>query len=213
LKDFDGLKIVVRFEVDACLPGSSARKKLPSSRKAAIAPKSATPASTPGDRGGGDLADMLSNLVISSTSHPGTDSNEKLNIIWAGSEVPQSSIIEMTTRSEISAANFDWGDSYPQLYLSQTPHHYLAIHKRGLFHSVKKRQLGQDDMIRIERDAQKGFRKLRIVLETIQNLVKKRGLEGRLTLVCAGGELKVYERSSSESCLPSKLLALFDPKS
>ena len=115
----------------------------------------------------------------------------------------------MTTRSEISAARFDWGDAYPQLYLSQTPHHYLAVHRTGTFFSITKRKIGENDLKVVESKAQPGFRKLRKVLGEIQTMVKEAGASGRISLVCKDGILKVHERNSKESCLPEDLLALF----
>lgn len=218
--DFDGLKMVVRFEVDACLPSNtnSKPKKTISSSSTRVA----------GSGDGEDLANMLSNLAIGSTgaaaaatptttatSSSSTKEPIDLNIIWAGVKVPQSSIIELTTRSEQSVANFDWAEAYPQLYLSQTPLHYLAVHKRGRFAQVTKRRSDQGDFIRIEKQVMSGFRKLRRALEVVHDLVvNKHGLEGRIvSLVCTDGVLKVYERSAGgDGFLPDQLLALFSRK-
>jgi len=181
--NFGGLKIVLRYSVDACLPLEF------------------------GD--GDELADLVSNLKLGSANKSDRASDfGELNIITAGSEIPQSSIIEIKTRSERSVANFDWAEAYPQLYLSQTPLLYLGIHNRGRFTAVSKDRV--DNYIQVAREAQPGFRKLKQALEAIQTLVKEYGLGGRVSLVCKDGELRVYERRSSDSCLPDKFLALFE---
>ena len=146
-------------------------------------------------------------------SSPSPLTSTDLRISRAGTQVPQSSLLEMTTRSEISAANFDWGDAYPQLYFSQTPHHYLAVHRSGTFFSIAKRAIGKKDLVAIESRAQPGFRRMRKLLGEIQTMVKKGGANGRKSLVCNNGILRVHERNSEESCLPEDSLALFKQES
>ncbi|EED81960.1 predicted protein [Postia placenta Mad-698-R] len=142
--DLDGLTLIVRFEVDACLPsGSSVSQPAPS---------------TDAD----SLADMLSGMNVGAASQPafidaGASTNE-LDVISAGQHVPQSSIIEMTTRSKNYVDQYEWKDSYPQLYLSQTTLYYLAAHTRGDFEMVTKRRLDSVEMKKIDEEAQEGFR-------------------------------------------------------
>ncbi|KAF9645166.1 hypothetical protein BDM02DRAFT_3120663 [Thelephora ganbajun] len=70
------------------------------------------------------LLGALSGLSIGTSSHSTTMSSPSpltstdLKTFRAGTQVPDSSLLEVTTRSEISAANFNWGDAYPQLYFS-----------------------------------------------------------------------------------------------
>jgi hypothetical protein len=199
--------MVVRFEVDACLPFDNPE------------PKATKESHTADDDDDDDddeaLLGALSGLSIGTSSQSTTMSSPSpltsadLKIFRAGTQVPQSDLIELTTRSEISAANFDWNDAYPQLYFSQTPHHYLAVHRSGTFFSIAKRRTGERDLVTIESRAQPGFRKLRKVLGEIQAMVKKGGAGGRISLVCKDGVLKVHERNSKESCLPEDSLALF----
>ena len=198
--------MVVRFEVDACLPSEDSNPKTTKKRDADD--------EDPEDA----LLGALSGLSIGASARRSTKSTSSpltstdLKIFRAGTKVPQSSLIEMTTRSEISAAKFDWGDAYPQLYLSQTPYHHLAVHRGGTFFSIAKRQIGKNDLIAIESRAQLGFKKLRKVLREIQTRVKEGGAGGRISLVCKDGILKVHEKTSKESCLPEDLLALFERK-
>lgn len=203
--DFDGLKMVVRFESDAYLSSSSE-----SSGSKAAQESHADEDSEEA------LLGALSGLSIGPSSQPSTTSSPSplsaadLKILRAGTQVPHSDLIEMTTRSEISAANFDWGDAYPQLYFSQTPHHYLAVHRSGTFFTIAKRRIGTGDLVGVESRAQPGFKKLRKVLGEIQTRVKNGGAKGRISLVCKNGVLKVYERTSKESCLPEDSFAIFE---
>ena len=199
--------MVVRFEVDACLPSQGSNPRV---------------TSKPHFDDDGDpeaaLLGALSGLSIgtstrSSTALPSSPlSSADLNISRAGTQVPQSDLIEMTTRSEVSAANFDWGDAYPQLYLSHTPNHYLAVHRTGTFFKISKREIGKSDLVPIEQKQQPGFKKLRKLLGEIQTRVKEAGANGRISLVCKGGVLKVHQRTNGESCLPEDSLALFEQK-
>ncbi|KAF7357295.1 hypothetical protein MSAN_01324900 [Mycena sanguinolenta] len=102
--DLNGLEMVVRFEVDACIPPSAA--KASAMRKV-------------------QSIDDLAN-------DPAPVSSHGLTVINGGAVVPHSSILELTTRTQRRAAKFDWNDAYPQLFL-QTPHHFLAVHDRGRF--------------------------------------------------------------------------------
>ena len=137
--------------------------------------------------------------------------NSDITVIHAGSAVPQSSIVELTTRSQRNATFFNWQESYPQLFLSNTPHHYLAVHERGRFVEVQKRHLESTELKRIAADSiQEAFKKLRRVLDDIKKLAVKHGETGRLSLVCKNGELKVYERLNKDSCLPDEVLERFN---
>ncbi|RDB14674.1 hypothetical protein Hypma_016260 [Hypsizygus marmoreus] len=203
--DLNGLKMVVRFEVDACIASEA-----PTS-----APKS-TPAKPGSSANVDDLIGALSGVTLSTAvpgSSPSTvaDGAREIIVIHGGAEVPQSAIVELTTRSERNAASFDFKESYPQLFLSQTPHHFLAVHERGRFTRMTKRQLESPEIKNLAVDIiQPDLKKLRRVLDVIMALAIKHGERGRLSLVCQGGDLKVYERVSDKSCLPDDILQRFD---
>lgn len=192
----NSLKMVVRFEVDACIPPTPTRT-----------------------RGGVDeLADSLASIQISPSSTVSTHSNTmrhltsstSLKVIDGGTYIPQSSIIELTTRSEKWLSEFDWKESYPQLFLSQTPHHFVAVHKYGRFHTVSKRKLGSSDFEGVANEAQVGLKRLLRVLKSIKEIVVEGGQRGRLSLVFRDGKLKVFERKSQDSCLPDEVMQEFD---
>ena len=183
--------MLVRFQVDACLATS---KK--------SAPK-------------GDLDDLgldLSKLSISGSSNAAssTSSGTALKIISAGTLVPQSSLVEIKTRSEMSVQNFDWADTYPQLYLSKTPHLYLAVHTRGTFSSMQKKELETIDMSGAAQDAKIAVGSLVKVLKEIRRVSTEiNDKKNRFTLVCMNGEMKVYPGGGD--LLPLPLLAVFRP--
>ncbi|KZT22819.1 hypothetical protein NEOLEDRAFT_1097007 [Neolentinus lepideus HHB14362 ss-1] len=197
--DLNGLKMVVRFEVDACLP--------PPSNRTASMP---TPVAGPDD-----LADSLGGLNISSQAQAraseATSDRSGINIIHAGSaDIAQYRIIELTTRSEKNVDTFDWVNQYPQLFLSETLHHYLGIHVGGRFTDIVKRKLHTPDMRDVEKDAKDSFGKLRRALQDIQDIVVESGERGRLTLLCEGGTLKVFVRQTTESCIPDEIIQRFE---
>jgi len=75
---------------------------------------------------------------------------------------------------------------------------------------VEKRKLGSSELKDIENTTQMALWKLRQALGTIKDTVMEHGKSGRLSLVCQGGELKLYERSSQVSCLPEDILNKFE---
>ncbi|EPQ54880.1 hypothetical protein GLOTRDRAFT_77669 [Gloeophyllum trabeum ATCC 11539] len=192
--DMNGLKMVVRFEVDACLPPPREATKL----------SSATTLD--------DLTATLSGLGLGSRSKaPETTSDASgLDIIHAGSaDIAQERIVELTTRSQRNADTFDWVDAYPQLFLSGTPHHFLGIHVGGKFSTIRKRRLGSPEMQRVEERAQPSLKKLRSILQVLHDLVIEHGETGRLSLICVKGILQVFKRNTTDSLLPDEFLTRF----
>lgn len=180
--------MVVRFQVDACLPLRSAR----------IHHKS--------DRSRNDTQRTRPAAPNTTTVNKPTLQFPHVAVIRAGSRVPQSHLIELKTYSR---GGKGWGDSYPQLFLSQTPHIYYGTHKDGIFAGIKKFTLGEPHLEPIDESAQAGFKKLKVLLTTIQEIVRKYGTDGRISLVYDGKELGVYQREESGNCLPKYALALF----
>lgn len=198
LQDFDGLKIVLRFEVDSCLLDQTSKAK----------DNSAATTTKVDD----DLSSLLSGLTVTSTSSsPATVLDASgLRIQRGGRQVPHEAILELTTRSERNADQFDWGNAYPQLFFSQTPNHYLAVHNSGTFTRIIKHTLDSTELKKIDKNAQGNFKRLRRALQDIQDVVKQHGQRGRLTLVHQNGTVKVYERTDTKSCLPDDIMKRFE---
>lgn len=188
-QDLNGLKMVVRFEVDACLPPTRSRKSIDAATV-------------------DEVSSLLEAVNISSATSSTTQTPYTLNIVTGGYEAKSAAIMELTTRFEGRAAQFDWTDKYLQLYLSQTPHYVLGLHNRGRFSDIQRRKLSEFQDL--EDKLQPDLKALRKVLDTMQQLVVEHGQRGRLTLVCKNGVLKVYERTSQDSSLPDQMMALFD---
>ncbi|KAJ7505929.1 hypothetical protein B0H11DRAFT_361862 [Mycena galericulata] len=189
--DLNGLKMAVRFEVDACIPSAGNASRSVQSID--------------------DLADSLAGINLAPKSSPAKPKTSNgLTVQDGGAIVPHSSLVELTTRTERRAAELDWTDSYPQLFFSQTPHHFLAVHNRGRFVSVNKRKLTSPELSSVERTIQPSLKKLRAALDVIKDVVVKHGQRGRLTLVCREGKLQVFERVGEASCLPDEVMARFE---
>lgn len=199
--------------MDACAPASRPQAQLPR----AIVWRSGKPASEAAARGREDNVDDLSNyfsgLNVTSrdvvTSSSSATQQPDITIVRGGYQVPQSAIMEMTTRSERNVVNLDWKENYPQLFLSQTSQHILGVHSRGFFRSIQIRRIDSPEMRAIDTACQKSFKQLTAFLKVIQDLVIEHGERGRLSLVCQGGNLKVYERESQKSCLPDDVMDRF----
>ena len=170
-QNFDGLRMVVRFEVDACLPYDGIPSTSPS-----IGP--------------------TTRRAFSKKKPSGSSPNPPdVNIIRAGSSrVPQTHLLEIKTHQ---SARMNWPKAYPQLYLSQTPHIHHAFHKNGMFTSVKKFALGQSELAEVDKNAQVEFKKLRKLLGHIKSLVLKHGAM-RISLVCVGKTLCLPDTTGGE---------------
>ncbi|KAF8158456.1 hypothetical protein B0H34DRAFT_789326 [Crassisporium funariophilum] len=192
--DLNGLKMVVRFEVDACIPPPA---KYP--RKSVS-----------------DMDDLVKSFnaisVLPNALGSNSNSNQHLTVLEGGLEVSPTAVVELTTRSQTTMKlhGFDWKEAYPQLFFSQTAHHILAIHNRGRFVEVQKRKLLSEELQAVEKDAQCELKKMRKALDLIKDVIIGHGKTGRLSLVCVHGEMKVYQRSKDESCLPEFAMRLFE---
>ncbi|KZT11773.1 uncharacterized protein LAESUDRAFT_808755 [Laetiporus sulphureus 93-53] len=196
---FGGLSMLVVFEVDAYLSPeneASSSNAPPSSSEIPVQNPTA-PSKSPQERR------QRSSQEQSELSEP------TLNIIRAGTEVPQSSLIELKT--SIRPLSKKWNNAYPQLLFSQTPHIFFAEHKNGKFTSMARHQLGAPDMQEIDRGAEPRLKKLRSLLRDIQELAVRGGKTGRLTLLQRNGKMEVYERTSDASFLPESISQRFDP--
>lgn len=200
MQDLEGLRLVVRYEVDACLIEDD------------------------------DPSDLLANLSLltsSSPSHstprlplspshpthrsPSPHSDTSLTIVRGGAPVPQSSLIELATRSPKGLLAHKWHETYTQLLLAQTPHFFLAVHQNGLFKDVAKHHRAAPAFTRYDYDApmQRALRQLVRVLGAVQRAVRAHGQRGRLSLLCRGGRLELYERAGDAGRLPDHELARF----
>lgn len=192
LQDFSGLKLVVRFDVDAC-----------------YAPEpNATSSSTNGQTAE-DLADVLASLnVTPSLPLPSTHPSGPA-VVRGGSEVPQASLIKVKTRVHTNSGGFPGAPEYLQLFFGQTPTILVGIHNKGTFNNVKERKLESPEFAYSAQKVQPGLRKLRRLLEKIQKIVLEKGKGAKLSLVCKKGVLQIMERSGDQLLLPDSVLERF----
>ena len=196
------MKMIVRFGVDACLPS-------PDSNATTMSIDNPDP------------ADVLSDVSIQqpSISTSTSTTSPAINIVRAGTQVPQDALVEMTSRSKFYLNQVDWNELYPQLALSQTPSLRMGLHERGEFTELREWQLdGHDAQVdagmvgRRQSCTQKGVDvtdlslqrqgtavqivRLAKVLQDVQKLAMARGPgpAGSFSLVCENGKLRVYAR-------------------
>jgi hypothetical protein len=133
------MKMIVRFEVDSCLPNDTMTDTKPSAKE-----EPALPAVD-------DLADALGSINLSSSAASESTSSSPssptaINIIHAGTQVPQDTLLEVASRSTYFVNQLDWNELYPQLALSRTPGLRLGVHERGKFTELRELQvLGDAD--------------------------------------------------------------------
>ncbi|KAG8946974.1 hypothetical protein FRC04_011270 [Tulasnella sp. 424] len=169
--DLDGIKILLRFEIDARIEVQEDK-------------------SNPNDDVD-DLVDALSSLLTSSSKAPARKTTSFAGLTVKPSEnrmmVPQSSIIKLKTRAEHKPLNME--DVGPQIHLSQTPYLYLAKHVRGDFQPAQ----------RIIPDVQKielQLGKLREALLDIVEVVREQAQGEGLALTCVERKLELYKRGT-----------------
>ncbi|KAK0506816.1 hypothetical protein EDD18DRAFT_1060286 [Armillaria luteobubalina] len=182
--DLSGLKMVVRYEVDAC----HVPHNIPS---------------TSIDERSSQLT-LMTTLSESTTSTHAVDQSTSLIVIHAGKPVANESVVELTTMKDTAGR---LKAKYQQLYFSQTPELIIGLHHNGRFTDVQRRTI--ESMAFFEDSVQRGLATLGNALRDIQNLAVNSGREGRLSLIGKDRDLLVYERSSAASCLPEIYLKRF----
>ena len=204
------MKMVVWFEVDAYLPS----------------PGSNIPKTETVD----NLADTLGDMAIASATAKTASSSSSppvINVIRAGTQVPQEALVELNSRSAYYIKQLDWNELYPQLALSQTQALHMGVHDRGVFTQLHEWQFDgrppgtttttAPDISAQCRETAVQIARLARLLEYVQDLAIARGPgpAGSFSLVCENGELHVYARqkdAGTKSCLPPDVVARFEAR-
>lgn len=184
-KNFGSLKILLRYEVDACILPTPRPNPVQTPLEPRSKPKVPSPSPT---------FPMVS--VI-----PSGD---------ASSIVPQSSILEIKTR--IREGEMSWSEIYPQLFLSQTPHLYVARHQQGLFTgtSVTKYDMTSPQLEKAAKAAEKPMARMFALLEAIVAAIRQEGEDVGMALTYDGKKLALYRRKPGTGReVGSQILARF----
>ncbi|KZT69577.1 hypothetical protein DAEQUDRAFT_726559 [Daedalea quercina L-15889] len=186
--DLGGLAMVLCFEVDAYV---------------ASANSTMSRTSTDGDAN-------LSPSASASVSAPrvptkDTDPKQYVDVIHAGHQVSQADLVEIKTGKRVK-----WKETYPQLFLSQTPHLFTASHEQGKFHRIQKLAVDGPEMRGLVDEFQTDFAKLRETLIAIRETLRRHKQHLRLSLVCRKGKLDVFRMRDTSSCLPDAELQRFE---
>ena len=134
-----------------------------------------------------------------------------LKVIREGVLVPQSSLIELATRSEQYLDRTKDADTFIQLFLTQSPVNLVAVHTRGLFDRFIRQELDAPELAKFgdDPDIQRKLGHFVALLREIQAVVKRHGNVRTLSLVCQKGKLEVFSRMEKEDILLSSELARF----
>ncbi|KAI0255088.1 hypothetical protein BJV78DRAFT_1120388 [Lactifluus subvellereus] len=219
--DMLDLKMIVRFEVDACLPMDAGPATATKTGGTANEKHSTKKAAASVD----DLTDALGSMNLLSSAPATTTQQPAINIVRAGMQVPQEALLEVVSRSVRYVDQLDWNELYPQLVLSQTPALRLGVHDRGTFTELREWQVdgpgsgpssssnsGAPDLSAERKETAVQIVRLARVLEDVQELAIARGPgpTGSFSLVCMDGELRAYGRSNNRKTrLPPDVMARF----
>jgi len=210
-QDMVDMKMVVHFEVDACLPTEAPDTTL-------AAEMGPTPAVD-------NLADALGSITLSSAASSSSPL-ATIHVRRAGTHIPQDALLELAPRKASSVKYLDWNELYPQLALAQVPTLRLGVHERSTFTELHEWQIigtgaatgtsvsasSPPDLTAQRRGTAAQIVRLAHVLEKVQELAISRGPgpAGCFSLVCENGELHAYARPGARSCLPSDVKTRFD---
>ncbi|KAH9831407.1 uncharacterized protein C8Q71DRAFT_782416 [Rhodofomes roseus] len=100
-----------------------------------------------------------------------------VDVIHAGSQVPQENLVEIKTGKKIR-----WKETYPQLFLSQTPHLFAASHEQGQFHQIRRLTTNDPEMRELAAGFQGDFSRLRNALVLSRDALRRHKQSARLSL-------------------------------
>ncbi|KAH8993066.1 hypothetical protein EDB86DRAFT_2930349 [Lactarius hatsudake] len=216
--DMCNMKMIVRFGVDACLSS----------------PDSSVATTSTDDS---NLADAPSSVIAQTPTSTTSTVSPAIDIVRAGTQVPQDALVEVVSRSVFYLDQLDWNELYPQMALSQTPSLRLGVHERGEFKEELGARVGTEttrqsgtqrgadvqDLSAQRQETAVQFVRLAGLLQDVQKVAIERGPgpEGGFSLVCENGKLYVYARkldgdvdgkNPSGSCLPPEVAARFETR-
>lgn len=201
---FGQFRLMVQFEVDACLPEEQWQPAASSSEHELINAMASVGLSS---------QNQSSSTSATSVSSPtGTTQGRSeafgIKIKQQGrADIPHSAIIELATKS---SAGIGWTDRYPQLYFSQTGNHHMGNRRAGNFIRIDKFTRSSPELLAVHQRLQPTFKKLEEALRRLQSIAIEHGKDERLSLVYDKPNLTVHRNLTSQSCFPAEALALFN---
>ncbi|PCH40479.1 hypothetical protein WOLCODRAFT_162386 [Wolfiporia cocos MD-104 SS10] len=136
---------------------------------------------------------------------------DNLRISRGGYRLQPSSLLEVSCRTQGNADTLKyWAGMYPHVFFSQIPQIYTAIVHCGRVRDIVERELNDKTLTGVNARMQEDFKKLKLVLDAIQQLVVSHGKDGRLCLVDMGSVLQVLEKDDKTNCVSEAILARFD---
>ena len=178
---FGGLKLLLRFEVDAHTGdyGSAKSEDID------------------------NLTAQIGSLRLQSqTASDKTDGN--VQVTRGGYHVPHKSLVELKTRAK--HRRIQTSDVIYQLWFSQVEHLFVGYHNRGVFTELNQtnyKTSGGFD--RFTRDKGMELRRLiKLIREIRKTMITQK--RPRAVLLHEGGSLHLYEKGSNQHALPADLL-------
>lgn len=105
----------------------------------------------------------------------------------------QENLVEVTTMGQNKPVI--WNRVFPQLYLSGTPHLFVAKHFKGSFATLHRYHLHSSSLRQYTEAAEQGLGKLVKSLEELSNYLQGAGPGVGFSLIGgASGDLKLYRR-------------------
>lgn len=185
-QDLSGLKMVVRFEVDACLPFGKAGS-------------------------GGNAVTHHATALGGLSSAPAVQSKNYAGLVVrsGGITVAQDRLVELKTRSRRSNPVNMFDKLVPQLLLSQTPHYFIAPYSpNGTVDRIMARD--EADITRRQAALQPALRRLHTALAAIQARLMEVKPGQKMSLVSRAGVLSLYQGNRASEGLSKHVLRRFN---
>ena len=186
--------MLLRFEVDACVPSVS---------DLADALDGIDLSSTPSTSKTSQLNTTAASSS-SSTTTTTTTTATPISVQLTGTPlVAQDNLVELKTMSQNKTVT--WREVYPQLHLSGTPHLYVAKHFKGSFTTMERHDLHDSTLRPYAKAAEQGLGKLVKLFEELSTHLQEAGPGIGFSLIgSASGDLKLYRRKEGTGRLLTK---------
>jgi hypothetical protein len=177
--EFAGLSCLVRYGCDGY------HKDLVTERdRAESKPVSRTPT---------NIVDEVGALSVGMGAQTNmSDANASLEIMKAGSPVPQNAVFDIKTKH--GKYPIDMAEIFPRLWVCQVPNLILAYHDRGIFSDIRKQDL-RSEISKWEENKEEALSKLALLMQKIVAFAKVHS-DVKLEIVRnEGADLEIREQA------------------
>lgn len=178
--EFGGLNFVVRHEGDGYLPEMLSQS-----------PVSSQPSN---EKETDSVEALIGGLANNTISQAMPELSSQLQITRGGSEVPQSAVFDLKTRSILGKGRDFLSEELPRMWVAQTPNFIIAYHTRGTFDDIEIKN-ATSNLQMWEKSMNGELAKLAALIHHIVEVARKKP-DGKLELNrTSAGKLEVRDQT------------------